>query len=152
MRVHSWSLIVACGITLPVWCFRASDPLFALFPPRTNQDIVGLSQSLSRAHSRASRCTGGLYAVGLFEEKSNHGDCKTIIELPAKAVKIEALRFFLQLYLIGRQNDPIPKAWLTQQSENGETNTGSDGLQVYYHEGTGMLSIQLQQDGISIGR
>jgi hypothetical protein len=90
--------------------------------------------------------------VGLFEEKSKYGGCKAIIELPAKEIKIESLRFFLQLYLVGRQNDPTPKAWLTQQSDKGGANTGSDGLQVYFYDRTGMLSIQLQQDGISMAR
>jgi hypothetical protein len=151
MRAPPCNLMVACAIALPVWCFRLSDPLFALFPRHTNQDIAHLPQSLCRAHSRSSRSTTVLYAVGLFE-KSKHGDFKTIMELPANAVKIEALRFFLQLYLVGRQNDPTSKAWLTQQSEKVGANTGSDGLQVYFHDGTGMLSIKLQQDGISMAR
>jgi hypothetical protein len=71
---------------------------------------------------------------------------KTVFDLPANDVKIGPLRFFLQIHLVGEQNKPEPKSWLTKQGEqDGE-------LQVYYKDGTGMLSIELQEYGIKMVR
>ena len=71
---------------------------------------------------------------------------KTVIELPAKNVKIGALRFVLQIHMVGEQNKPVPKSWVTRQGDE------AGDLQVYYQDGTGMLSIQLQEYAIKMVR
>lgn len=74
------------------------------------------------------------------------GGPKTVIEIPAKDVKIGALRFLLNIHLVGEQNKPEPKSWLTKQGDE------AGDLQVYYQDGTGMLSIELQEYGIKMRR
>jgi hypothetical protein len=81
---------------------------------------------------------------GLFGTK-NQGP-KTIIDIPARDVKIGALRFLLNIHLVGEQNKPEPKSWTTRQGEE------LGDLQVYYQDGTGMLSIQFQEYGIKMVR
>lgn len=69
-----------------------------------------------------------------------------IMEVPASDLKIGALRFLLQIYLVGEQNKPVPKSWLTKQGEEpGE-------IQIYYGDGTGMISIVLEDYGVKFVR
>lgn len=72
---------------------------------------------------------------------------KTIIEIPTKNVKIGALRFVLQIHLVSEQNKPTPKTWMIRQSDE---NSGE--LQIYYTDGTAMLSIVLQESSITMQR
>ena len=72
---------------------------------------------------------------------------KTIIEIPTKNVKIGALRFVLQIHLVSEQNKPVPKTWMIRQSDEN-----SSELQIYYTDGTAMLSIFLQELSITILR
>jgi hypothetical protein len=95
---------------------------------------------------------GGLFGQdgiwnGLFgNNKSGNENPRTVVEIPAKDLKIGALRFLLQIHLVGEQNKPLPKTWVTRQgNDNGN-------LQVYYQDGTGMLSIQFQEYGLLIQR
>ncbi|GKY97070.1 hypothetical protein MPSEU_000665500 [Mayamaea pseudoterrestris] len=71
---------------------------------------------------------------------------QTIMQVPATDLKIGALRFLLQIYLVGEQNKPVPKSWFTKQGDQpGE-------LQVYYADGSGMVSIELEDYGIKFVR
>jgi hypothetical protein len=72
---------------------------------------------------------------------------KTIVHIPTKNVKIGALRFVLQIHLVSEQNKPTPKTWMIRQSDE---NSGE--LQIYYADGTAMLSILLQESSITIKR
>ena len=100
-------------------------------------------------------------AMGLFgsDEGSNIGGIrsrfmggdnntgpKTVLELPASGVKVGALRFLLNIVLVGEQNKPTPKSWLTKQGD------AAGDLQVYYQDGTGMLLIELHEYGIKMTR
>lgn len=71
---------------------------------------------------------------------------KTILEIPTKVVKIGAMRFLLQILLVGEQNKPAPKSWVTRQGDDSGT------LEVYYQDGSGMFSIQLQEYSITVQR
>lgn len=66
-------------------------------------------------------------------------------QIPAKEVKIGALRFLLQIYLVGEQNKPTQNSWLTKQGDEGD-------LQVYFSDGTGMVSLDLQENSITAVR
>lgn len=94
--------------------------------------------------------TGGLFGGeggilgGLLGGNEQKGP-KTMIELPAKDVKIGALQFLLNIHLVGEQNKPEPKSWLMRSDEKGD-------LQVYYQDGTGMLSIEMQEYAIKMIR
>lgn len=84
---------------------------------------------------------GGLFGDGDRSSSSTDNGPPTVMEIPAKDVKIGALRFLLQIHLVGMQNEPQPNSWLTKQGEDGELN-------IYYGDGTGMLSLDLQEYGI----
>lgn len=75
---------------------------------------------------------------GLFGRNPVLRGPPTVVDLTAKNVKIGALRFLLQIHLVGIQNQPEPNSWLTKQGDDGD-------LQIFYKDGTGMLSLQLQE-------
>ena len=96
--------------------------------------------------SRTALSDGFLSDVlgGLF--KSEPAGPHLIMEIPASQVKIGALRFLLQIYLVGEQNKPEPKSWFTKQGDE------LGDLQVYYQDGSGMLAIELQDYGLKFMR
>lgn len=81
---------------------------------------------------------------GLFGNQDTSGP-PVILDIPAKNVKVGALRFLMQIYLVGIQNEPAPKSWLTKQGDDGD-------LQVYFKDGTAMVSIDFQEDGVKVRR
>jgi hypothetical protein len=115
-----------------------------------------VSQLPPSVHTTANSCsTTPLKASGLFGDDGilgglfgggNNKGPKIVIELPAKDVKIGALRFLLQIHLVGEQNKPVPKSWMTRQGDE------AGDLRVYYQDGTGMLSIELQEYAIKMVR
>lgn len=80
----------------------------------------------------------------LFASQDNSGP-PVILDIPATNVKVGALRFLLQIYLVGIQNEPTPKSWLTKQGDDGD-------LQVYFKDGTAMVSIDFQEYGVKVRR
>ena len=75
------------------------------------------------------------------------GGSKLVLMLPATNVKVGPLRFYLQVFLSGEiQNVPVKNSWLTQQGE------GDGEIQVYYQDGSGMISIQLDENKITMTR
>ena len=82
---------------------------------------------------------------GLFGSAQQQGP-KTILDLPASTIKIGALRFFLQIYLVGEQNKPSKGSWVLRN--NDDTNS----LDMYYKDGTGMFSLGLEETGIKVLR
>lgn len=96
---------------------------------------------------------GGLFGQNgvfsnIFANGSNQQqEPKTIIKIPTKNVKIGALRFVLQIHLVSEQNKPAPKTWMIRQSDE---NSGE--LQIYYTDGSAMLSILLHESSITMKR
>lgn len=82
----------------------------------------------------------------LFGKEQQDNGPKTVVDLAAKDVKIGALRFLLNIYLVGEQNKPAPKSWLTRQGDDGKS------LQIYYNDGSGMLQLELQEYAIKAVR
>lgn len=71
-----------------------------------------------------------------------------VIDIPAKVIKVKPLKFFLQLLFVGIQNTPFKGAWLMNANEEV-----TEYLEVYYADGTGMLSVQFDDSyGIRIQR
>jgi hypothetical protein len=70
---------------------------------------------------------------------------KTVVDIAASDVKVGALRFLLNIHLVGEQNKPEPKSWLTREGDYGM-------LGIYYQDGTGMLSLELQENSIKAVR
>jgi hypothetical protein len=59
----------------------------------------------------------------------------TVLDLPLVDVKPGPLRFYLQMFLVGAQNTPVPNSWTLG------TNDESTRLDYYYADGTGMVSM-----------
>jgi hypothetical protein len=94
--------------------------------------------------STKTTATSSSLKEGLFQGWFGPSGPTVVVDIPAK-IKVGALRFLLQIYLVGQQNQPQPKSWVTQQG-------ASDELQVYYADGTAMLSIDLQETGVTFTR
>lgn len=99
---------------------------------------------LTTAHLVNGSNGGGLF--GNIFGGSTAASPKTILDIPTKDVKVGALRFLLQILLVGEQNKPAPKSWVTRQGDDSGT------LEVYYQDGSGMFSIQLQEYSITVQR
>lgn len=92
---------------------------------------------------------GGLFGLNKAEasrgEKKGNGP-KAVIDIPASTVKMGPLNFFLQIYLVGEQNNPVKGSWVfNNNDENGS-------LDMYYQDGTGMFSVSLAEDRVVINR
>lgn len=70
---------------------------------------------------------------------------QVVLDLPSTNVKVGALRFLLQIYLVGEQNKPAPNSWFTKQGDDGT-------LELYFRDGTGMISIDLSEYNIQATR
>jgi hypothetical protein len=103
-----------------------------------------LSFSLQRpSASRSQRSALELFGGVIGKQETS--DPPVILDIPAKNVKVGALRFLMQIYLVGIQNEPAPKSWLTKQGDDCD-------LQVYFKDGTAMVSIDFQENGVQIRR
>jgi hypothetical protein len=71
----------------------------------------------------------------------------TVLDIPARAVKVGPLKFYLQMFFVGEQNKPVGGSWVLNQNNDGTTT-----LDMYYVDGTGMFSTDLREDGITVRR
>eukprot|EP00529_Nitzschia_sp_RCC80_P028483 CAMPEP_0113473246 /NCGR_PEP_ID=MMETSP0014_2-20120614/17943_1 /TAXON_ID=2857 /ORGANISM="Nitzschia sp." /LENGTH=272 /DNA_ID=CAMNT_0000366003 /DNA_START=71 /DNA_END=889 /DNA_ORIENTATION=- /assembly_acc=CAM_ASM_000159 len=79
--------------------------------------------------------------------ESGGGGSVSIVDIPAKAVKVGPTKFYLQIYLVGEQNTPTQGSWFLKPNDE------SGSLDMYFGDGTAMLSIDVQADyGIKISR
>ena len=104
--------------------------------------------TLRRESTELLASEGGLFGQGnplknLFGGGGNQP--KIMVDLATKGIKIGALRFLLQIHLVGEQNNPQPQTWLMKEGGEGE-------LDVYFNDGTGMFSIDLNEYQIKITR
>ena len=63
---------------------------------------------------------------------------KTVFEIPAKEVKVGALKFLLQISLVGIANKREQGTWFLKQNE-------LDGIDLYFKDGTAMLRLGLSE-------
>jgi hypothetical protein len=83
---------------------------------------------------------------GLFGNSNENKGPKPVIELPANSIKVGALKFFLQIYVVGQQNQPTKGSWTL----NSNDEIGS--LDLYYKDGTGMFSVAIKETSIQVNR
>lgn len=90
----------------------------------------------------------GLFGGGGNDSNQNNSSngANVVIDLPAKEVKVGALKFFLQIYLVGEQNKPAPGSWVLNQNDENQS------IDMYYKDGTGMFSIKINEVSIQISR
>ena len=86
---------------------------------------------------------GGIFG-GSNQEDANGP--KTIIDIPVSSLKIGPLKFYLQIFLVGEQNKPIPNAWVLNQNDDRGT------LDYYYTDGSAMISIDCKEYSLKILR
>ena len=129
---------------------------FVLLPcyPRQQQQQLQPIQ-LSRLYS--SNIGGGLFG-GLFGRNQSPSPPTTttnsvvdtvtpVLEMATSKVKVAPLKFFLQIYLVAEQNKPLVKgSWVLSNNEERGT------LDMYFQDGTGMFSMDLQDAAIRINR
>ena len=91
---------------------------------------------------------GGLFGGGGNDSSSNNNSNgpNVVVDLPADEVKVGALKFFLQIYLVGEQNKPLPGSWALNQNDENQS------IDMYYKDGTGMFSIKINEVSIQISR
>jgi hypothetical protein len=61
-----------------------------------------------------------------------------VFDIPATNVKVGAIRFFLNIHLVGLQNQPEKGTWFSQQNDSGDLN-------LYFKDGTAMLSLTFSE-------
>jgi hypothetical protein len=122
------------------------------FRPRsmtTANPAASRTEFPSRLHGLFGSGSGTGTGIGTGSSANKNaadGTTSVIVNLKANEVKVGALRFLLQIYLVGEQNNPVPKSWLIK----GGNDSGE--LLVYYGDGTGMVKIQLHESGIQFQR
>uniref|UniRef100_A0A7R9WB48 Uncharacterized protein n=1 Tax=Pseudictyota dubia TaxID=2749911 RepID=A0A7R9WB48_9STRA len=90
-----------------------------------------------------------VFIGGLFgkKETADPNAPKRIFDVPCEAgtVKVGGLRFALGLHLIGQQGNPEKGTWLANQADDGV-------LDMFFKDKTGMFSVTLDENSISVDR
>lgn len=139
--------------------FSFLPALLAMLLLSTNA-LVGPAFRLSRQAPNA-RSSSALHAGNIFgglfgqqqpqkeeeKEESNgsYGSNALLLDMPA-TVKVGSLKFFLQIYLVGQQNNPSQKSWTLNNNEETDT------IDMYYKDATGMFSLDIKENGIKVDR
>lgn len=100
----------------------------------------------SSATSASTQLGVGNLFGGIFAPEDKQNGPKTVIDIPCNNIKVGPLNFFLQIFLVGEQNNPSPSAWVLNQNDERQT------LDMYYTDGTGMFSIDLKEYGMKVLR
>ena len=140
LRSSSWCLFAALT-TLTFLCTHQSADAFAPLPTRPKSVTINSLKSLSSTSLQVGDILGNLFGGN----SSNDSGPKEVVNLPATVVKTGPLRFFLQIYLVGEQNNPSQGAWAFNNNDAGS-------LDMYYQDGTGMFSIQMDDNNIKVLR
>lgn len=111
----------------------------ALVPPPS----VHVSQQVSNARSSALH-VGNLFG-GLFGQQKADNGPNSLMQMPG-TVKAGPLKFFLQIYLVGQQNIPSKGSWALNSNDENES------IDMYYKDGTGMFSLGIKENGITVDR
>lgn len=84
------------------------------------------------------------------ESKENDVDAAgfhRLVSIPVQSLKPGALRLFLMFYLMGMQNTPDRQTWRANQPSSDDY-----VVDFYYHDQSGLLSIKLGDDEVTIDR
>lgn len=112
----------------------------SMLPAVSSKQSPTVGSSVTR--STTSLGIGNLFGGGK-QETSPEGT--TVLDVKAKAIKVGGLRFFLNIYLVGQCNTPEQGTWLVRQDDDGN-------LDLYFKDGTGMLSVSMSEVEIKAAR
>ena len=90
---------------------------------------------------------GGLFGNGGSGSAASSNGIETLFTLPTTRLKKGPLQFFLKIFLVAAQNEPTPGSWAI-----GGAESNLDSINAYYKDGTGMVSVVLNDDNIAIQR
>lgn len=126
-------------------CFLYSESFQCSVPSSSR------STSNSKLHNIFGNLFGEKSSQPIDEENkqsfANTGPVASIFTIPTKEMKSKPLRFYLQLFLVSQQNFPVKGSWLLATNEED-----TERLDLYYADGTGMVSILLDDNGIIVRR
>ena len=78
-------------------------------------------------------------------KKESGGGTNTLMDMPG-TMKPGALKFFLQIYLVGQQNLSSQGSWALNNNDENES------IDMYYKDGTGMFSLVIKDTGLKVDR
>lgn len=108
--------------------------------------ILKQSQAVSSVSpQRTDLQLGNLFGGGGENKQESSSEGTTVLDVKAKAIKVGGLRFFLNIYLVGQCNTPEQGTWLVRQDDDGN-------LDLYFKDGTGMLSLVFSEVEIKANR
>ncbi|CAJ1934500.1 unnamed protein product [Cylindrotheca closterium] len=151
-HVMSITSLMSVGLLLVLASRIASVQAFV---PASSMNSVNPTVFTTVAHStsdvslRMANLFGGLFGNG---GGSNNGAAssngvETLFTLPTTKLKKGPLQFFLKIYLVAAQNEPTPGSWAI-----GGDESNLDSINAYYKDGTGMVSVVLNDNSIEIQR
>jgi len=84
------------------------------------------------------------------DEMNNSNDTAVVFAIPARSVKVGALRLLLMLHLMGQQNSPAKGTWKCQQREEED---GEDVIVMHFMvDQSASLSVIITDWGIKVKR
>eukprot|EP00593_Proboscia_inermis_P002482 CAMPEP_0171297804 /NCGR_PEP_ID=MMETSP0816-20121228/6547_1 /TAXON_ID=420281 /ORGANISM="Proboscia inermis, Strain CCAP1064/1" /LENGTH=234 /DNA_ID=CAMNT_0011772343 /DNA_START=8 /DNA_END=712 /DNA_ORIENTATION=- len=75
---------------------------------------------------------------------------QVVLSIPASKVKTGALKFYLQIFIVGERNTPVKGSWTL--NTNDKDGASASTLDVYYGDGTGMFSVIVSESSIVVER
>ena len=173
MRRHSSAPPTAVPRLLPLWVVLALVLLLCpdgalAFVPKFEKPTASISASAitqsspSRAPRKSSTSVNALWddVAKFFDDlgntnsnndggNSNEGTTSgeeqeylgntRILTIPVESLKVGGLRLYMSLFFMGMSNTPDKGSWQSWQS-------GDAGIDVYFHDQTGALLIELCED------
>jgi hypothetical protein len=133
---HSIALL---SMLLASFCFMQTEAFLAPVSSRCRSSKLHVGNIFGGLFGQGEKQSGGQ------EEQQSSGP-KTVIDLSANTVKAGPLKFFLQIYLVGLQNQPVKGAWILQKNDE-------DGsLDMYYKDATGKFNLSFNENSIKVQR
>ncbi|KAL3938101.1 MAG: hypothetical protein SGBAC_006907 [Bacillariaceae sp.] len=152
-RIMSITSLVSFGLLLVVMAStleaaRAFVPTSSMksHDPSTATTMTPSSSDVSL---RMANLFGGLFGSGggSGNKAASRTGVETLFTLPTTTLKKGPLQFFLKIFLVAAQNEPTPGSWAI-----GGDESNLDSINAYYKDGTGMVSVVLNDGNIEIQR
>lgn len=101
-------------------------------------DVAKFFDELGNNNNSNDRGNSGDSSTSSGEEQQYLGNTR-ILTIPVKSFKVGGLRLYMSLFFMGMSNTPDKGSWQSWQS-------GDAGIDVYFHDQTGALLIELCEE------